>query len=151
MRWLILGLFLYMQVGSPAGAVIPPKPVQELLEPILDLRVDAGASTGERQNEAFRKSEELVARLLRSKTRASDEALAALMNFYVGESLQVDLVHEVTSRGKRMLSLLEKYRSRAVRFSDRNYPTSIWLSEDTRNENFNAAIKNIKAGKATED
>jgi len=58
---------------------------------------------GEEKQSALEKSEKLIARLFKMKTRASDEALVVLMNFYVGESLQPDLVHEVTVRGKRML------------------------------------------------
>lgn len=81
------------------------------------------------------------------KTSASDEALAVLIIFYVGESMQSDLVHQVTIRGKRMLPLLQKYRKGPVAFADRKYPESMLLAKEVRNENFESTIESIKAGK----
>ncbi len=81
------------------------------------------------------------------KTSASDEALAVLMNFYVGEALQDDVIHEVTVRGKRMLPLLRKYRKGPVAFTGRRYPESLLLRKDVRNENFENAVESINAGK----
>ena len=81
------------------------------------------------------------------KTRTSDEALVVLMNFYVGESLQPDLVHQVTLRGKRMLPLLLKYKSASVAFADRKYPRSLLLADDIRQMGFDNAIDSIRTGK----
>ncbi len=85
--------------------------------------------------------------LLQTTTKASDEALVVLMNFYVGESLGEDLLHQVTVRGKRMLPLLLKYRNAHVVFSSRTYPSSLLLGPDVRKENFDDAINGVRAGK----
>jgi hypothetical protein len=81
------------------------------------------------------------------KTKDSDEALVVLMNFYVGESLQPDLVHEVTLRGKRMLSLLVKYRQESVTFTDRKYAQSLLLADDIRQRDFDNAINSVRSGR----
>jgi len=47
--------------------------------------------------------------LLENRTKAGDEALAFLLNVYLGEGPGQDLVCEVSSRGRRMLVLVESY------------------------------------------
>src|SRR5216684_2558521 len=119
MKVMILMFVLALQSFATEKAVVPPAPVQDLLTPFLDLRAQAESSKGEQQLGAFQKSEKLLARLFKVKTRASDEALVVLMNYYVGEALGPDLVHEVTLRGRRMLPLLMKYRTATVSFRNK--------------------------------
>jgi hypothetical protein len=147
MKTLIFALIVALQVANATAVTVPPKEVQALLKPILDLRAEAESSQAEHQQSAFEQSEKLIAGLFRMKTRASDEALVALMNFYVGESLQPDLVHQVTLRGKRILPVLLKYRKAPVAFTGRKYPASLLLADDVRKKNFDDAIEAVKTGK----
>lgn len=115
--------------------------------PFLDLRAQAELAKGQQQQSVFKQSEKQLAQLFRFKTRASDEALVVLMNFYVGEALGPDLVHQVTLRGKRMLPLLKKYRTASVSFPNRTYAPSLLVADDIRQTNFDNAIKSIEVGK----
>jgi hypothetical protein len=133
------------------NVVVPPAAVQDLVTPFLDLRTQAASSKGEQQQAAFQKSEKLLARLFKTKTRTSDEALVVLMNYYVGEALGPDLVHEVSLRGKRMLPLLMKYRPASVSFSNKQYSSSLLLADDVRRENFENVVNSIRAGKVFGD
>ncbi len=136
-----------LQAADVKAAVVPPRDVQELVKPILDLCAEAKASQGERQNAAFLQIEKLMGMLFQMRTKASDEALVVLMNFYVGEASGEDLLHQVTVRGKRTLPLLLKYRTAQVVFSGRTYPSSLLLAPDVRKEDFDKTIRNVKAGK----
>jgi hypothetical protein len=142
----MLAAFL-LQSPNTSASIPLPNGVETLLEPILDLRAQAESSAGEKRQAAFEKSEKLVAGLFQVKTKNSDEALVVLMNFYVGESLQADLVHEVTLRGKRMLPLLLKYRKESVTFTDRKYTQSMLLADDIRQRDFDNAIDSVKRGR----
>jgi hypothetical protein len=147
MRYLLGTLLLAVQIAAATTVVVPPATVQQLVTPFLDLRAQAELAKGEQRQVAIQQSEKLLAQLFRRKTRASDEALVILMNFYVGESLGPDLVHQVTLRGKRMLPLLLKYQAPSVSFPDKKYPTSLLLADDVKQTNFDNAIKSIRAGK----
>lgn len=142
---------LLLATGLAAGAVQPPRSVESLVVPILDLRAQAESSQGEAQQSAFTKSEKLTGKLFQMHTRAADEALVLLMNFYVGEALQSDLVHEITKRGKRMLPLLLKYEPDAIHFSKRSYPASLLVAKDVRSDEFQTAIQAVKSGKVVGD
>jgi hypothetical protein len=107
---------LTLQAANVAAEIVPPRDVQVLVKPILHLRAEAKTSQGERQNAAFWQAEKLMGTLFQIRTKASDEALVVLMNFYVGEAPNEDLIHQVTVRGKRMLPLLLKYRNAHVVF-----------------------------------
>jgi hypothetical protein len=147
MKYLIIAVVLALQVVSAAAEIVPPKEVQVLLKPILDLRAKAESSQGEQQQSAFVQSDKLIGNLFRKKSRAADEALVVLMNFYVGESLQTDLVHQVTTRGKRMLPLLLKYEHAPVALPGVNYPKSLLVADDVRKKGFDDAIEAVKTGK----
>ena len=144
-------MFVLTLQGFATEKVVPPVTVQDSVTPFLDLRTQAESSKGEQQQAAFQKSEKLLARLFKTKTRTSDEALVVLMNYYVGEALGPDLVHEVTLRGKRMLPLLMEYRTATVSFRNKQYPSSLLLADDVRQENFENAVNSIKAGKVFGD
>jgi hypothetical protein len=147
LKILILTIALTLQAATVAAEIVPPRDVQELVKPILDLCADAKASQGERQNAAVWQTGKLMGALFQMRTKASDEALVVLMNFYVGEASGEDLLHQVTVRGKRMLPVLLKYRNAHVVFSKRTYPSSLLLASDVRKENFDDAINNVRAGK----
>ena len=49
------------------------------------------------------------ATLLKTRTRAGDEALAYLLTVYMGEHPGEELVCEAINRGKRMLPLIDSY------------------------------------------
>jgi hypothetical protein len=147
MKSLVIAAILALQVATATAGVVPPEKTQELLKPILDLRAKAESSQGEQQQSAFVQSEKLIGSLFQKKSRAADEALVVLMNFYVGESLQMDLVHQVTVRGKRMLPLLLKYQKASVAFSGFKYPKSLLIADDIRKRSFDDAIEAVKTGK----
>jgi len=148
LRILIFTIAWTLQAANvAASAIVPPRDVQELVKPILDVRAEAEAAPGERQNAAFWQAAGLIGALFQMKTKASDEALVVLMNFYVGESTGEDLFHQVTVRGKRMLPLLLKYRNAQVVFSDRKYPSSLLLTHEVKKEDFSNAINSVRAGK----
>lgn len=142
-----LTALLLLATGLAAGTVQPPRSVESLVVPILDLRAQAESSQGKAQQSAFTRSEKLTGKLFQMHTRAADEALVLLLNFYVGEALQSDLVHEITKRGKRMLPLLAKYQDDAVHFSKRSYPASLLVAKDVRSDEFQTAIQAVKSGK----
>jgi hypothetical protein len=144
---LILALTLALQITSAPATIVPPRDVQELVTPILYIRAEAEASQGDRQNAAFWQAARLIGKLTDMKTQSSDEALVVLMNFYIGESPGADVLHQVTVRGKRMLPLLLKYRNAHVTFSGRKYPASLLLPPEVKKEDFDDAIKSVRAGK----
>ena len=144
--FVVVVLTLVLQITSAAATVVPPSDVQGKVRPILDVCRRAVATQGEHQNAAFLEAERLTGKLFQDKTKSSDEALVVLMNFYIGEATGEDLLHHVTVRGKRMLPLLLKYRDARVVFSKGDY-ASIRLPADVRREDFDNAIKDIKAGK----
>jgi hypothetical protein len=144
--FLVLALSLALQATNTAPTVAPPSDVQEKVRSILDLCRQAAEGQGARQNAAFYEAGRLTGKLLEDRTKSSDEALVVLMGFYVGEATGEDLLHGITVRGKRMLPLLLKYRGARVVFSERDY-ASILLPADVKKENFDNAIKSIKAGR----
>jgi hypothetical protein len=146
MKPLILTIISCLLFASVSAQVTPPANVQQILKPILDACAEAATSHGDRQNAAFYSTAKLAGALFTEKTKASDEALVVLMAFYIGESTGEDLIHQVTVRGKRMLPFLLKYRDANVIFLDRKYPSSILLPADVRKEDFEQAIKNVRAG-----
>jgi hypothetical protein len=147
LKILIFTIALTLRAANVAAEIVPPRDVQELVKPILDICAEAKASQGEHQNGAFWQAAKLIGTLTQMRTKASDEALVVLMNFYVGESTGGDVLHQVTVRGKRMLPLLLKYRNSQVVFSNRTYPSSLLLALDVRKQNFDDAINNVRAGK----
>jgi len=147
MKSLIIAVILALQVATATAEIVPPKEAQALLKPILDLRAKAESAQGEQQQSAFEQSEKLIGSLFHKKSRAANEALVVLMNFYVGESLQPDLVHQVTVRGKQMLPLLLKYRKASVAFSGFKYPPSLLVADDVRKKSFDDAIEAVRTGK----
>jgi len=147
MTSLFLAFMLAVLAPSGTTTVTPPLDVRKEVIPILDLCAKTEATQSESQNERLFHYGKMVGTLFEERTKTSDEALVVLMNFYIGESLGDDLLHQITVRGKRMLPLLLKYRDVRVVFPEREYPSSVLLSADVRTENFDNVIKSVKAGK----
>ena len=76
MKSLIFAVALRLQITAAAAAIVPPREVQNLLRPILDLCAEAEKSQGERQNAAFWQVAKLTGGLFQMRTKASDEALS---------------------------------------------------------------------------
>jgi len=144
---LIFTIALMLLGANLAAEIVPPRDIQQLVTPILDLCAEAKTSQGEHENAAFWQAAKLIGTLIQMKTKASDEALVVLMNFYVGESTGEDVIHHVTVRGKRMLPLLLKYRNAHLVFSEHKYPSSLLLAPDVRKGDFDVAIDSVKTGK----
>jgi hypothetical protein len=104
---------------AEAGDVCEPTmlrpPVLTLIKPLVELRIkqneDQFTEDGRWKGES-RHTPEIERRLenlLNDRSRTGDEALAYLLNVYMGEHAGEELVCEVTNRGKRMLSLIASY------------------------------------------
>ena len=91
--------------------------VLKLVKPLVELRTRQ--TTDQVTDEGMWKGESPVTpeverrfeALLNDRTKAGDEALAYLLNIYMGEHSGEELVCEVTNRGKRMVSLIDRYSS----------------------------------------
>jgi len=112
----IVGLLLIV-AASVAGEACEPQPLRppvlNLVKPLLELRIKQNAD--QFTNEGVWKGEsphtpEVERRfykLLANRSPDGDEALAFLLNVYMGEHPGEELVCEVASRGKRMLRLID--------------------------------------------
>jgi len=71
------------------------------------------------------------------------------MNFYIGESLQPDLVHESDRAWQAHAALTPEVIVRAsVSFSEREYPSiHVVLADDVRKKNFQDAIEAMRSGR----
>ena len=147
MKTAILAVALAFQVAGAAKTVVPPMDVQETVKPILALCEETKTTDLKRQTAAAWKIDGMTGDLFRVKTKSGDEALVVLMNFYLGESIDEDLLHEITVRGKRMLPLLLEYRNARVAFSEKKYPSPLLVAPDVRKENFDEVIEAVRAGK----
>jgi hypothetical protein len=82
--------------------------------------------------------------LVERKGPDADEALVVLMCFYVGESQEDE--DAVISRGRRMLSYLNKYRRAIPSIPDRPYPDSMLKDASSKEDSFQGAVTAIKRG-----
>jgi hypothetical protein len=144
---LILVITLALQITSAPATVVPPSDVRKSVTPILDLCARTEKTQADDHDEQVFEYGRMVGALFQTKTKSADEALVVLMDFYIGESLGDDLLHQVTKRGKRMLPLLMKYRTARIVFPEREYPSSLLVSPEVKRENSDSAIKSVKAGK----
>jgi len=137
-----------------------PKGSADLLVPILDLRYESirecgigkefrctSGPAGDRDTARWKKVEELVAGLIKNKSSSADEAVVVLLQYYVGESEGPDLITNVTTRGRRVLPYLLKYRDNIPSIPGRSYPASMLTDQDIRQEEFDEAIRAVKSGK----
>lgn len=119
MRSFVMGLGLIAVCGFAAAAPCEPQllrpEVLKLVKPLVDLRTRQ--TTDQATDEGIWKGESPVTpeverrfeALLHNRTKAGDEALAFLLNIYMGEHSGEELVCEVTNRGRRMLPLIDRY------------------------------------------
>jgi hypothetical protein len=150
---LILVSLLSATQTSAASTIVVPRKVASLLVPILDLLTVAMTKhpVDESEGSALWRSSELLGHLFDDQSPAADEALVVLFNYYLGESNGEDLVQSVTTRGPRMLPILQKYRCCAVQISGRAYPNSIRLPDLVKASFFQEAIELIQQGKTVDD
>ena len=93
-----------------------PAHTLNLIKPLLELRTrqvkDQFTADGHwiAESPVTPQVEKLFASLLSNHTRAGDEALAYLLNVYMGEGDAELLVCEVGNRGKRMVPLIRAYQ-----------------------------------------
>ena len=146
---LLLICLLPTQLRAKDVRIEVPPAVAKLVVPILDAMVEVeraeteGRSSIELQNRLGR----LLTRLFVDRTPFADEALVVLTQFYIGESNSEDCAHEITSRGKRMLPHLRRYRQNLARISNRTYPSSLGLDTGTWMGDIDADIDYIEDGK----
>ena len=112
----IVGLFITFP--SLAADCEPPKlskDALQLVKPLMELRIkqnkeqftEDGRWKGESQYTP--EVERRFYALLENRTKAGDEAVAYLLNVYMGEHPGEELVCEVVNRGKRMLPLIKSF------------------------------------------
>jgi hypothetical protein len=88
----------------------------KLIKPLMELRVrqnkeqftEDGRWRGESQYTPD--VEKRFYSILKNRSKAGDEAVAYLLNVYMGEHPGEELVCEVINRGKRMLPLIREYK-----------------------------------------
>jgi hypothetical protein len=117
--------------------------VARLVEPILDTLTESGRCSI--RDESFKEADRLLGSVLQLQTGASDEALVILLHFYIGESSSEDVLHEITTRGRRMLPCLRRYYKRAPVFANRSYPPCLALKSRPRMHVFNEAMRAIRS------
>ncbi len=124
-------------LNDGARNVAVPAQAAALLRPILD-EMQRGTEHDESR------LGNLLYGLTREKGRAADEALVALMCFYVGESQEE--TDAVIARGKRMLPLLKKYQDKNPKIPGRTYPDSMLKGISNKDDAFEGAVKAINHG-----
>lgn len=93
-----------------------PTRALKLVKPLLVLRLqqvkDQFTADGRwvAESPVTPRVENLFESLLANRTTAGDEALAYLLNIYLGEHSGEELTCEVTNRGKRMIPLIRAYQ-----------------------------------------
>jgi hypothetical protein len=141
---LVLSFVIGVRGPCDATAIEPSEGVEKSIDPILE------AAQAVRQHDSEATEFDLGRRLQEvfdDKGPTGDEALVVLLNFYIGEANEGDLLHQITLRGKRLLPLLAKHKRATVvlrsgsRFDDLRLPPRV------RRQNFTSAIDFISKGK----
>jgi hypothetical protein len=164
--WVLPMTFAAVQIPSasaqtkPAVDEVLPKSSADLVVPILDLRYESIQECGfgqdyhctdgpgfHHQELRWKKIEKLIARLMKDSTPSADRAAVVLLQYYVGESEGEDLLNNVTTRGKRVLPYLLKYRELIPRLPGRSYPGLMIIDRQYRQARFDEAIRAVKRGK----
>ena len=119
--------------------------VAKLVIPILDEQQKVLEGRGD---------EELLGRLIMdlvsNSTKESDEALAVLMCFYIGESQEE--ADALIRRGRRVSKFLSIYRTRTPIIPNRTYPERMFLDSKTRRQRMDGVLRAIRKGwKSTAD
>lgn len=146
-------LILAMQVAAAelptTAAASTSSMVSARVLPILDTLQHAIANdiahTPEGEKHAY-----LLADLFDDQTPAADEALAILTWMYLGEAPGEDLHHQISTRGRRMLPYLIKYRVRCPQMLER-YPVTMRLRETTRRSLLRSLMRSMRKGEVVGD
>ena len=115
----LLTVLFVLAPATAAADICQPKmlrpPVLKLIKPLMDLRIkqnqDQFTEDGRWKGESPHTPEiqKRFESLLSDRSKVGDEALAYLLNVYMGEHPGEELVCEVTNRGKHMLPLITAY------------------------------------------
>lgn len=138
------------QVDSRGLVDVPPS-VSKLITPILDAIEEAHKGPqpmNEEKGSSLWRADVLMGKLFANRSPASDEALVALLYYYLGEANGGDQMEEIICRGKRMLPYLRKYESYSPQIPERHYPKELLLAPETVAEDFRDAIDEINKGKS---
>ena len=139
---------VFGQAGSDKHVMVPPS-VAKLVAPILDAAEEAHEGPQpmiEEKGSSLWRVSALMGKLFDNKSPASDEALVALLYYYLGEANGEDQFQEIICRGKRMLPYLGKYRSHFPDIPNRHYRKEILLESETVSEKFRDVTDEIKKG-----
>jgi hypothetical protein len=136
------------QATSDRRVMVPPS-VARRVTPILDAVEEARNGPqpmNEEKGSPLWRASELVGKLFGDRSPTSDEALVALLYYYLGEANGEDQLQEIICRGKRMLPFLREYRSISPEIPQRHYSEKIRLAPETVNGMFEEATDEIKKG-----
>jgi hypothetical protein len=103
--------FFVAVAPSEASVATVPKAAARLVAPVLQAMISVRSSENEQTLMAL---DDAVERVCNRNNRASDEALAVLIEFYVGEHSGEDISCELVRRGMRVLPLLAKYHHHKI-------------------------------------
>jgi hypothetical protein len=134
----------HSQPAEDSNIIKPSERVAALVEPILEGELVA------RQHDSEATEFELGGRLQKlfeDQSPIADESFAVILNYYVGEANDGNILHQITVRGKRMLPILLKYRGKTVVFDHESKFAELKLPLRTRQQNFATAIDFIRKGK----
>jgi hypothetical protein len=135
-------------VREPSATVYAPPTspmVSSRVLPILDeCKRETESDEHERDN-GYSEEERQLALLFGEQTAIADEALAILTWVYLGEAPSEDLDHQISTRGKRMLPYLIKYRVRCPEILER-YPVRMRLPEATRRSALRSLLRSMRKG-----
>jgi hypothetical protein len=115
MVWLAIAMAVSQQAASCTGVHMSPR-AAALLRPVLSEYLSAHAEefdeVGRYRGESphTKTFEDRLGGLLATRSVAADEAIAALLAFYIGEGPGEELVCEAITRGRKMRRHLEKFR-----------------------------------------
>jgi hypothetical protein len=124
--------------GGPSVVKLTPsveRPVLSVLRAARAMRV--AGDTAETWN-AF---DRVFEPMLEERDKTTDEALAALLSFYIGEHAHEDLTCELVSRGSRELPFLELYRDHQIHIAT---PADA-LTPDEKQVHYDSVIARIRA------
>lgn len=127
-----------------SGTVKPSKEIEAAVEPVLDAMLAVSRHDSQATEAELGKRLE---KILDDRSSTADESLVVLLSFYVGEANSGDVLHQITIRGKRMLSLLARYEDRTVILEHGARFDKIRMPLGIRRQNFTTAIKFIRKGK----
>jgi hypothetical protein len=144
-------LFLCACTPPPGRGVereeTPPdhKKIVPLLAPILTSRALAIARPDD--DVAVEAVGVPLARLLEDNNAESDQAVVMLLDYYLGEAYDEDVLHNITLRGRRTLPHLVRFSTQRPSLEGIDPPEAIILSKDERDRRFTLAIEHVKSGR----